>query len=317
MKVFVLDAIHEMGLSILRDRVDLVLWDDPRKSDWREEAHGVILRGNTAVTAADLAAARNLIAISKHGTGVDAIDLKAAQNQGVVVMNTPSLNADAVAEMAMALTLAVSRQVVLADYALRSGQEIRREDFDGSAGVGGGRSLDRKVVGVMGLGNIGRRVAEKWRGGFGMTVLGYDPHLPDAAWSELGLGRVDNLDLLLPRVDLLSIHVPLTAETRHLIDRAALARMKPSAILVSLARGGIVDEEALYQALVSKTIFGAALDVFEVEPPIRHPLFALPNFVGTPHIGAGTLDSREQTAVMVARQLLDVLDGGAARNRVA
>jgi len=317
MKIFVLDAINRMGVERLAGFPGTVLWDDPRIASWREHADGIILRGNTPVTAADMAAAPHLKAISKHGTGVDQIDLAAARARGIAVMNTPSLNADAVSEMAIAMTLAVARQVAFADRTLRAGTPLRREDIDGSAAGTGGRSMDGKTVAVLGLGNIGRRVAERWRLGFGATVLGYDPHLPEAAWSSLGCEWIERLDDLWGRADLVSIHVPLTAETRHLVGARELARMKPTAILVNLARGGVVDEDALYEALARQQIFGAALDVFEKEPPAGHRLFTLPNFVGTPHIGAGTIDSREQTAVMVVAQLVDFLTGKPARNRVA
>ncbi len=317
MKIFVLDAINRKGVDILSRYPGTVLWDDPRIASWREEAEGIILRGNTDITAADMARAPHLKAISKHGTGVDRIDLEAARGRGIAVMNTPSLNADAVSEMAMAMTLALARQVAFADRILRSGKALRREDIDGSAGGTGGRSMDGKTVAVLGLGSIGRRVAERWRLAFGATVLGYDPHLPESAWGGLGCERVERLDDLLPRADLVSIHVPLTTETRHLIGARQLALMKPSAILVNLARGGVVDEDALYEALVTQRIFAAALDVFEQEPPVGHRLFTLPNFVGTPHIGAGTIDSREQTAIIVVEQLVDYLSGKPARNRVA
>ncbi len=317
MKIFVLDAINQKGVEILRRDAVTVLWDDPRIACWREEAEGIILRGNTPVSAADMARATRLRAISKHGTGVDRIDLDAARARGIAVMNTPSLNADAVSEMAMAMALAVARQVAFADRTLRAGTALRREDIDGSAGGTGGRSMDRKTVAVLGVGNIGRRVAERWRLGFGATVLGYDPYLAETAWRGLACERVERLDDLLPRADLVSIHVPLTPETRHLIGPPQLALMKRSAILVNLARGGVVDEDALYDALAQQRIFGAALDVFEQEPPVGHRLFTLPNFLGTPHIGAGTIDSREQTAVTVVEQLLDYLGGKPARNRVA
>jgi len=317
MKIFVLDAINRMGIERLAGFPGTVLWDDPRIGSWREHADGIVLRGNTPITAADMARAPHLKAISKHGTGVDQIDLVAARERGIAVMNTPSLNADAVSEMAMAMALAVARQVAFADRTLRAGKPLRREDIDGSAGGTGGRGMDGKTVAVLGLGNIGRRVAERWRLAFGATILAYDPHLPEPAWGGIACERIARLDDLWGRADLVSIHVPLTAETRHLVGAGALARMKPTAILVNLARGGVVDEDALYDALAGKRIFGAALDVFEKEPPAGHRLFTLPNFVGTPHIGAGTIDSREQTAVMVVEQLVDYLSGRPARNRIA
>lgn len=316
MKIFVLDAINAKGIEILRREAEVVLSDDPGIVRWREEADGIILRGNTPVTAADLAAAVRLKAISKQGTGVDKIDLAAARARGVRVMNTPALNAEAVAEMAMTLALCATRRVSMLDRLLRAGERVAREDFDGSK-AGGAQGFWGKTVGVIGFGNIGRRTAEKWQRAFGMQVLWYDPPVPQGTFADLGR-RVDDLADLLAEVDLLSIHAPLTAETRGMIGRRELALMKPTAVLVSVARGGIVDETALYDALASGALFGAALDVFEKEPPAAdHPLFRIPSFVGTPHVGAGTIDSREQTAVAVAEQLLDVLKGGEGRNVLA
>jgi D-3-phosphoglycerate dehydrogenase len=316
MKVFVLDAINAKGIDVLRRQAEVVLWDDPEVGRWRDEADGIILRGNTPITAADFAAAVRLKAVSKHGTGVDKIDLAAARAHGVRVMNTPALNAEAVAEMAMTLALCVTRRVPLLDRLLRTGMAVAREDFDGSRS-GGAQGFWGKTVGILGMGAIGRRTAEKWRGAFAMEVIWYDPYVSAGGLVDAGR-RADTLAELLPEVDLLSIHAPLTAETRGLIGRSELAMMKPSAILVSVARGGIVDEAALYDALASGALFGAALDVFEQEPPAAdHPLFRIPAFVGTPHIGAGTIDSREQTAVAVVEQLLDVLNGGEGRNVLA
>jgi len=316
MKVFVLEAIHSKGIDVLRREAEVVLWDDPGVGRWREEADGIILRGQTPVTAADFAAAVRLRAISKQGTGVDKIDLAAARAHGVRVMNTPALNAEAVAEMAMALALCAARHVPMLDRLIRSGAPVARKDYDGSEG-GGGQGFWGKTVGILGMGNIGRRTAEKWRGAFAMNVLWYDPYMPVGALPEIGR-RVEALADLLPEVDLLSVHTPLTAETRGLIGRHELAMMKPTAILVSVARGGIVDEAALYEALASGALFGAALDVFEREPPTAdHPLFRVPTFVGTPHLAGGTIESREQSAIAVVEQLLDVLKGGEGRNVLA
>lgn len=316
MKVFVLDAINAKGVDVLRRQAEVVLWDDPAVGQWREEADGIILRGNTPVTAADFAMAVRLRAVSKQGTGVDKIDLAAARAHGVRVMNTPALNAEAVAEMAMTLALCATRQVPMLDRLLRAGAPVAREDFDGSRG-GGAHGFWGKTVGIVGMGAIGRRTAAKWRGAFAMNVMWYDPYAPVGAYADLGR-RAETLADLLPEVDLLSIHAPLTAETRGLIGRAELAMMKPSAVLVSVARGGIVDEAALYEALASGALFGAALDVFEWEPPgADHPLFRLPHFIGTPHIGAGTIESREESSIAVAEQMLDVLNGGEGRNILA
>ncbi|MBL6928978.1 MAG: hydroxyacid dehydrogenase [Rhodospirillales bacterium] len=314
MKVFVLDPINAKGIDFLRKEVDVVLWDDSAAGQWHDEADGVIVRGTTPLRADDFASAVRLKAVSKHGTGVDRIDLDAARRNGVRVMNTPGLNAEAVAEMTMTLALAAARRVPMIDRLLRSGQPVAREDFDGSR-AGGAQGFWGKTVGIIGMGAIGRRVAAKWSAAFGMNVVWFDPFVPEAAGSDLEGERIDDLEQLLARVDLLSIHAPLTKETKGMIGAREIALMKNSAVLVSVARGGIVDEGALFDALSDGSLFGAALDVFEQEPPAAdHPLFSIPSFVGTPHIAAGTIDSREYTSIVVARQLVDVLNGGEGAN---
>lgn len=311
MKVFVLDPIGRNGLDMLaKSAVDIVLWSDPAVANWREEADGIILRGTTDVTADDIARAKKLKAISKVGAGVDRIALRAARDRGIVVMNTPGSNAEAVAELTVGLTLAMARRIAVADRRLRLGEKVNREEFIG-------RSLEGKTVGVIGMGHIGRKVARKWNLAFDMPVIAYDPHLPDAAWSELAYERAQSLDTLLRRADVVSVHVPLSSETRGLIGTRAFALMKPTSMLVCTSRGGIVDEKALCEALRTERIFGAALDVFEQEPPpADHPLFAIPTFVGTLHIGGSSVESRERGAQMVVEQLLAVLNGGKPRNVV-
>jgi D-3-phosphoglycerate dehydrogenase len=310
-KVFVLDPIGKKGVDMLAAHgIDTVLSTDPAVANWHEEADGIILRGTLYVTADDIARARKLKAISKVGAGVDRIDLKAARARGIVVMNTPGSNAEAVAEMTVGLTLAMTRRIAVADRRLRLGEKVNREEFIG-------RSLAGKTVGVIGMGHIGRKVARKWHLAFDMPVIGYDPHLPDAAWSGLDCQRAHELDTLLAEADLVSVHVPLSPETRGLISTRAFSLMKPTSMLVCTSRGGIVDEKALCEALRTNRIFGAALDVFEQEPPPSdHPLFSIPTFVGTLHIGGNSVESREMGAQMAVEQLLEVLNGSAPRNVV-
>jgi D-3-phosphoglycerate dehydrogenase / 2-oxoglutarate reductase len=314
MKVFVLDPINSKGIDLLRKEADVVLWDDPAVGRWRDEGDGLIVRGNTSLDAADFESALRLRAVSKHGTGIDRIDLDAARRKGIRVMNTPGLNAEAVAEMAMTLALSVARKVPMMDRLMRSGRPVAREEFDGSR-AGGAQGFWGKIVGVVGMGNVGRRVVSKWTTAFGMNVLWFDPYLSAFEAGGRECEKVDSLDQLLPQVDLLSIHAPLTETTKGMIGAREMALMKESAILVSVARGGIVDEQALFEALSAGKLFGAALDVFEQEPPpVDHPLFGVPSFVGTPHISAGTVDSRELTSITVVEQLLDVLRGGNGKN---
>jgi len=213
------------------------------------------------------------------------------------------VNSEAVAEMALALGLAVARRVAELDRQIRSGEVVERSSFLG---------LERwqKRVGVVGMGNVGTRVARKWHGAFDARILAYDPHVAKGAWADLPHERVGSLEDLLPEVDLLTLHLPLTAETRQLIGRRELALMRPTAILVNTSRGGIVDEAALCEALRSGRLFGAGLDVFETEPPtVANPLVGLPNVVATPHAAGGTRENQERSSRLAAQQLLDVLEG--------
>ncbi len=310
--VYVLNYINEAGVERLRSAgCDLVLWDDPAVGDWPEQADGVIVR-EARITGEELARAQKVRGIVKHGVGCDNIDLAAAKAKGIPVMNIPGVNSEAVAELSMTLALAAARRVPKCDRYLRDGREVTREDF---YGIG----FQDKTVGVIGLGNIGSKVAKKWHGAFDMTVLGYDPGLPEAAWDSLPcpVRRCETLEDMLPQIDLLSIHIPLTPDSRHLINAGRLALMKPDAMVVSAARGGIIDEQALYDALRAGTIWGAALDVFEQEPPpADHPLFELPEFVGTYHIAGTQRESRIASGLAVADRLLNVLDGGAPESVV-
>ncbi len=309
MKVYVLDPIADEGLEIIEQKFDVVRWDNPAIEDWRAEADGIVLRGNTWVTGDDLAHCKRLQVISKQGAGVDRIDLAAARARGIPVMNTPGANAEAVAELSVGLLLALSRRIAVCDRRLRAGENASREAFIG-------QGLDQKCLGIIGMGQIGRSVAYKLGRGFNMKVIGFDPHIPTALWPD-GSEQVADLEALLARADVVSVHCNLTEETRGMIGAGAISRMKPNAMVVCSSRGGIVDEAALFEALVSGRIYGAALDVFETEPPAAdHPLFSIPTFVGTNHIGASSMEVRTQAAKVVAQQLVDVLDGKAPRNVV-
>ena len=283
----------------------------PASGDWHADADGVVVR-LSQVTASDLARAKRLKAVVKHGVGVDNIDLTAARDRGVVVCNTPGVNSDAVAELTLGLALAVARRVAECDRRLRADGTIDRAQFLGV-------ELGGKYVGVIGMGNIGTRVARKFHAAFGARILAYDPYVPADRWPDIPHERLASLDEMWPRADVVTPHVPLTAETRGIIGRAGLARMKPTAIVVNAARGGVVDEQALYDALKAGKIFGAGLDVFEAEPPTnRDPLIGLPNVVATPHAGGGTLETQAKSSIAVAETLLAVLDGNIpAKSRVA
>jgi D-3-phosphoglycerate dehydrogenase len=309
-KVYVVNPIHEKGMDLLRAHAEVVTWDDPNVGNWPEDADGLLIRYEP-IPGADIARAKKLKAICKHGIGVEKFDLDAARARGIPVMNTPGANAEAVAELTMALSISVARRIAFSDRQLRTDGDTTRALFDGT-------SFEGKTVGIIGVGNIGRRIARKWQRGFDMAALGYDPYVTDEDWRERGVTKVEKLHDMLPQIDLLTIHCPLTDETRGMVGTNELALMKPSAIVVSTARGGIVDENALYDAIVSGRLYGAALDVFEVEPPpADHPLFSIPTFVATSHIGAGAAEALVNCAVQAAEQLLEVLQGQEARNNVA
>ena len=305
MKIYILDAFHKAGVDYAAQHAEVVRWDDPRVKNWAEDADGVMVR-MTPLRAADIARAKKLKIICKQGVGVDTIDLEAAKAKGIPVSRTPGVNSEAVAELALALGLAATRRVGELDRLLRAGAKIERPKLLGV-------EMLEKTVGVVGCGNIGSRVAHKWRSAFNARIVAYDPYV-----SNLPFERKSRLEDLLPEADLLTLHVPLTDETRHMIGERELARMKPTAVLVNTSRGGVIDEAALYEALKAGRLFGAGLDVWEVEPPPKdHPLLQLPNVVATPHAAGGTEETQIRSALQVAQQVVEVLQGKPAQNRVA
>jgi D-3-phosphoglycerate dehydrogenase len=310
MKIYILDHFVPSGVEFAEKHAEVVRWDDPRAKNWHEDADGLMVR-TTRLTAEDFAKAKKLKVVSKQGVGVNLIDLAAAKAHGVMICNTPGVNSEAVAEMGLALALAVTRRVAECDRRIRSGEVVKRVNLLGI-------ELWGKTVGVIGMGNIGTRIARKYHAAFNAKLLAYDPYVPTGSWPDIPHERVSSLDELLPRVDLLTIHVPLLPETRNLIGRHELALMKKTAVLVNVARGEIVDEEALYDALKSGRLFGAGLDVFKTEPPTTdNPLVGLPNMVSTPHAGGGTRENQERSSLATAQQLINVLNGGQPMNRVA
>jgi D-3-phosphoglycerate dehydrogenase len=310
MKIYVLDAFHLSGVELAEKQADVIRWDDPRAKNWHEDADGLMVRGKK-IAAEDMARAKKLRVISKQGVGLDNIDLEAAKAHGIAVCRTPGVNSEAVAEMALSLGLSVVRRVTEFDRMTRAGGKVQRANFLGYESW-------QKTVGIVGMGNIGTLVARKWRGAFDAKLIGYDPYVPANRWSELPHKRAASLEEMLPQVDILSLHLPLTPESRNLIDASRLALMKPSAIVVNTSRGGIVNEAALYQAISSGKLFGAGFDVFEVEPPTSdHPLMSLPTFVGTPHAAAGTIETQARSSMLAASQLLEALAGGQPLGQVA
>jgi D-3-phosphoglycerate dehydrogenase len=310
MKIYVLDSFYPDGVAYAAERAEVIRWDDPRAENWHEDADGLMVRVKQ-ISAGDIARAKKLRVISKQGVGLDNIDLAAAKARGIAVCRTPGVNKEAVAEMALTLALSVVRRVAEFDRMIRSGAKVQRSDFIGHESW-------QKTVGIVGMGDIGTLVARKWRGAFDANIIGYDPYVPADRWSELPHRRAASLAQMLPQVDILSLHLPLTSESRNMIDAAMLALMKPTAVVVNTSRGGIVNEAALYEAISSGKLFGAGFDVFETEPPTAdHPLMTLPTFVATPHAAAGTVETQARSSMLTASQLFEALAGGQPLGQVA
>jgi D-3-phosphoglycerate dehydrogenase / 2-oxoglutarate reductase len=281
--------------------------DEPSLVARLGEYEGVIVRSATKVTRAAIAAGRKLEVIGRAGAGVDTIDVEAATERGIIVMNTPGGNTTAVVEHTMGLLLAMARRLAVADVTMKAG----RWEKNRLQGV----ELFGKTLGILGLGRIGSEVARRALA-FRMHVLGYDPYLTHEAAQRLGVESVE-LDALLARSDFITIHTPLTGDTRHLIGEAELARTKQGVRLINCARGGIIDERALAKALASGHVGGAAIDVFEQEPPpADHPLLRFEQVVLTPHLGAATDEAQSAVALAIADQVADVLVRGVVSNAV-
>ena len=310
-RVLVADALQAVGVDALRKHgldVDVAGSLDERALIARiGEYEGLVVRSATRVTRAVITSATHLEVIGRAGAGVDTIDVEAATERGIIVMNTPGGNTTAVAEHTLALLLALARRVTVADATLKAG----RWEKSRLQGV----ELLGKTLGILGLGRIGAEVARRALG-FRMQVLAYDPYLTREAAERLGVDSVD-LDELLVRADFITVHTPLTGDTRHLIGEAELARMKAGVRLINCARGGIIDEAALARALGSGHVGGAGIDVFEQEPPpADHPLLRFEQVVLTPHLGAATDEAQSAVALAIADQVADVLVRGVVVNAV-
>ncbi len=268
------------------------------------EYDGLAVRSSTRPDVEVIAAAKNLKVIGRAGIGVDNIDIKSATDRGVVVMNTPFGNAITTAEHAIAMLFAAARQIPSASNRTQAG-EWPKSDFKGV-------ELFNKTLGVIGCGNIGKLVIERAQG-LKMKVIGYDPYLTQERAVKLGIEKVE-LDELFTRADAITLHTPLVESTKNIVSKERIAQMKKGAIIVNCARGGLVDEEALKEALETGHIRAAALDVYAVEPAENNILFGTKNFVATPHLGASTLEAQENVAVQVAEQMSDYLLTGAVSN---
>lgn len=296
-RIYVIDSISEDAMAQLAARHDVVRFDDPARHDWPDHAH-VIINRTTPVTADQIARAKHLELIAKHGIGVDHIDLGAAKAHGVTVINTPGTNARSVAELTVMMAVAVARKIPQAEAALRAGAP-------GDTAQWRGFEISGRRAGIIGLGNVGSQTAAILRHGYGCVVSAHDPYLKVERFAELGVERAETLEALLRSSDLVCLHVPLTDETHHMINANTLAWIPRGSILINTARGGVMDEAAVADALTSGHLFGAATDVFESEPPItNHPLLSCPNFIATPHIGAATKDSARRSGEVTVNIVL-------------
>jgi len=303
-RVLVTDGLSEEGLRLLRDQADVI---ESETLEALGESDALIVRGRTKVTAEVLDQARpGLKVIGRAGVGVDNIDLQAAKSKGLTVVNAPQAATVAVAELTLGLLLSLSRHIPAADASMRR-TEWRKSELKGS-------ELSEKTLGIIGVGRIGAAVAERARA-FGMNVLGYDALIADEELLNRGTEPTE-FDSLLGASDYVCLHLPLNKETRGTIGREALSKMKPGARLVSVARGGIVDEQALLAALESGHLSGAALDVFSEEPPGESPLLQHPNMIATPHLGAQTREAQVKAGRDIASEVLAALDGEPLRWRV-
>lgn len=309
MKVLICDGMHQSGLDLLTAAAGITV-DCPKQPSAEQVAEiisdydALVVRSRTKVTASLIERAEKLKVIGRAGTGVDNIDIAAASSRGILVMNTPGANAMAAAEHTLAMMLALSRHIPQATQSLREGRWDKKQFM--------GTELFHQTLGVIGLGRIGSIVADRALG-MKMTVLCYDPHILPETAAILGTEWV-TLEELLERSDYITLHVPKTAETENIINRDAIARMKPGVRIINCARGGLIDEPALYQALVENRIAGAALDVFAEEPPKNNPILKLANAIFTPHLGASSVQAQANVARAIAGQILDYLQQGIIRN---
>lgn len=311
MRILVTDGLSPRGIEVLRQAEKFEV--DVRERLTPDALHacidnydGLIVRSATKVTAPVLQATRRLKVVGRAGVGVDNVDVEAATGRGILVMNAPSGNTLTTAEHTFSLLLALSKNVPQATASLKSGRWEKKAFL--SVEVAG------KTLGVIGLGRIGSEVARRGKG-FAMRVIAYDPFISEEAAAALGVELVELADLL-RRADFITIHTPLTPETHHLIDGSAIAQMKTGVRIVNCARGGIIEEGALYDMLKAGKVAGAALDVFEQEPITNSPLFDLDNFICTPHLGASSEEAQENVAVEIAQQVVDYLQKGIIRNAV-
>jgi len=308
-KVLIVQPIHESGIRLLKKEVEVILAPDSSVETVCKEIkgiHGVIVR-TAPFTREIIESADKLKVIGRHGVGVDNIDIKAASKRGIPVVHTPNANMVSVAEHTIGFILALAKRLVISDKATREGNFALREEFAAS-------DLEGKTLGIIGAGRVGSTLAKKCKVAFNMKVLVYDPYLSPEKAKEMEVSLCDSLPELLKESDFVSIHVPLTKDTRDLIGEKELKLMKPTAFLINVGRGRIVDEKALAKALKEGWIAGAASDVFSQEPPDPdNPLLKIENIILSPHMAALTKECVIRMATGAAQGVLDVLRGNKAK----
>ena len=310
MKVLVSDNISAKGVEILKKaglEVDVKTGMKPEElKACIGEYSGLVIRSATKATAEIIEAATNLKVIGRAGSGLDNVDKVAASKKGIVVMNTPGGNTVTTAEHSLAMLFSVARMIPQATASMKAGKWEKKKFM--------GVELFNKTLGIVGLGAIGGQVAKKAQG-LEMNIIAYDPFLSEEKAQEMGI-RKGSLDDIFAESDFITIHSPMTPETRGLINADTMAKMKNGVRIINCARGGIVNEQDLYEAMKSGKVAAAALDVFEKEPPENNPLLTLDNLICTPHLGASTEEAQENVALAVAEQIADYLVHGTIRNAV-
>ena len=307
MKILVCDPIAEDGVEILQKAgIEVDIKTGMKPEELKKAVNGydaLIVRSESKITREILEATTHLQVVGRAGVGVDNIDVVAATEKGVVVVNAPTGNTTSAAEHAIALMMALARRIPAADASLKSGKWERGKFL--------GMEVRNKTLGIVGLGQVGSEVARRARG-LEMRVIAVDPFVPEDRAKMLGVDIV-SMDTLLAESDFISVHTTLSEGTKKLIGAVEIAKTKPSVRFINTARGGIIDEDALVEAITSGRIAGAAIDVFEKEPITDHPLFGLEGVIVTPHLGASTAEAQERVAVDVALQVVAVLNGEPAR----
>ena len=314
MKVYLGEVIHPDAVALLEKHAQVVRPKDHSRQAYLEalkEIDGMVAR-KVYVGAEEMDAAPRMKIIARHGVGLDSVDLEEATRRGILVTSTPGANRESVAELALSFMLALARRIPQAQKAMASMPK-------GDIGIFSallkqysltGIDLEGKPLGIIGTGRIGSTVARKCIAAFDMKVKGYDPYVSSEVMKSFGVEKVERLEDMLPKIDFLTVHCPLTQETRGIVGKKELARMKKGAYVVNTARGGIVNEKALLEALNSGHIAAAALDVWEIEPPDpKDPLLNHPNLIGTPHYAGTTEESLYRVGIAAVEEVLRVLRG--------